>query len=201
MEEQNSQYQQIENYELLRSEVEAALKKKLCTPKDFEYLRERIYARLHTLVSRTTLMRLWGYVDEDVTPRKGTLDILSRLLGYQDWESFQKNAMLSKEQQSNPVMSRKLSVNSDLCIGERLRLTWQPGRVCDLEYLGELSFRVIASENTRIQSGDTFQCSLIVEGEPLYLDNLRKRDSSSSAKPIAYVCGKKTGVYFEFCKP
>ena len=60
MEEQNSQYQQIENYELLRSEVEAALKKKLCTPKDFEYLRERIYARLHTLVSRTTLMRLWA---------------------------------------------------------------------------------------------------------------------------------------------
>ena len=65
MEKQNSQYQQIETYELLRSEVEAALKRKLCTPKDFEFLRERIYARLHVLVSRTTLMRLWGYVDED----------------------------------------------------------------------------------------------------------------------------------------
>ena len=95
-------------------------------------------------------------------------------------------------------MSRKLSVSSDLYIGERLRLTWQPGRVCDVEYLGDLSFRVIASENTRIQPGDTFQCSLIVEGEPLYLDNLRKGDRSTSAKPVAYVCGKKTGVNFEF---
>ena len=199
MAKQNSQYQQIETYEPLRSEVEAALKKKLCTPKDFEYLRERIYARLHTLVSRTTLMRLWGYVDENVTPRKGTLDILSRFLGYKDWEGFQENASLLKEQQSSPVMSRKLSVKSDLYIGERLRLTWQPGRVCDVEYLGNLSFRVIASENTRIQPGDTFQCSLIVEGEPLYLDNLRKGESSSSAKPVAYVCGKKTGVNFEFC--
>ena len=199
MAKQNSQYQQIETYEQLRSEVEAALKKKLCTPKDFEYLRERIYARLHILVSRTTLMRLWGYVDENVTPRKGTLDILSRFLGYKDWEGFQENASLPKEQQSSPVMSRKLSVKSDLYIGERLRLTWQPGRVCDVEYLGNLSFRVIASENTRIQPGDTFQCSLIVEGEPLYLDNLRKGDSSSSAKPVAYVCGKKTGVNFEFC--
>ena len=197
MEKQNSQYQQIETYELLRSEVEAALKKKLCTPKDFEYLRERIYARLHTLVSRTTLMRLWGYVDEEVTPRKGTLDILSRFLGYQDWESYQENASLPKEQQSSPVMSRKLSVSSDLSIGEKLRLTWQPGRVCDVEYLGNLSFRVIASENTRIQPDDTFQCSLIVEGEPLYLDNLRKGDGSSSAETIAYVCGKKTGVNFE----
>lgn len=197
MEKQNSQYQQIETYELLRSEVEAALKKKLCTPKDFEYLRERIYARLHTLVSRTTLMRLWGYIEKDVTPRKGTLDILSKFLGYKDWESFQENTMLPKEQQSSPVMSRNLSVNTDLCIGEKLRLTWQPGRVCDVEYLGNLSFRVIASENTRIQPGDTFQCSLIVEGEPLYLDNLRKGDGSSSAETIAYVCGKKTGVNFE----
>ena len=184
-------------YEQLRTDIETALKKKLQTPKDFEFLRERIYARLHTLVSRTTLMRLWRYVDEEVTPRKGTLDILSRFLGYQDWESFQENTMLPKEQQSSPVMSRKLSVNTDLCIGEKLRLTWQPGRVCDVEYLGNLSFRVIASENTRIQPGDTFQCSLIVEGEPLYLDNLRKGDGSSSAETIAYVCGKKTGVNFE----
>ena len=184
-------------YGQLRTDIETALKKKLQTPKDFEFLRERIYARLHTLVSRTTLMRLWGYVDEDVKPRKGTLDILSRFLGYQDWESYQENASLPKEQQSSPVMSRKLNVNSDLYIGERLRLTWQPDRVCDVEYLGELSFRVIASENTRIQPGDTFQCSLIIEGEPLYLDNLRKGDGSSSAETIAYVCGKKTGVNFE----
>lgn len=184
-------------YGQLRTDIETALKKKLQTPKDFEYLRERIYARLHILVSRTTLMRLWGYVDEEVTPRKGTLDILSRFLGYQDWESYQENASLPKGQQSSPVMSRKLNVNSDLYIGERLRLTWQPDRVCDVEYLGELSFRVIASENTRILPSDTFQCSLIVEGEPLYLDNLRKGDGSSSAETIAYVCGKKTGVNFE----
>ena len=184
-------------YGQLRTDIEIALKKKLQTPKDFEYLRERIYSRLHTLVSRTTLMRLWGYVDEEVTPRKGTLDILSKFLGYKDWESFQENTMLPKEQQSSPVMSRKLSVNTDLCIGEKLRLTWQPGRVCDVEYLGNQSFRVIASENTRIQPGDTFQCSLIIEGEPLYLDNLRKGDGSSSAETIAYVCGKKTGVNFE----
>ena len=34
---------------------------------------------------------------------------------------------------------------------------------------------------------------LQVEGEPLYLDNLRQ----GSAPPIAYVCGKKSGVRFE----
>jgi hypothetical protein len=183
--------------EQLRSEIETALKKKLCTPKDFEFLHERIYARLHILVSRTTLMRLWGYVDEDVTPRKGTLDILAQFIGYQDWDGYCQNSLLPKEQQSSPVMSRRLSVAKELVEGERLRLTWQPDRVCDIEYLGDLQFRVIASENTRLKPGDTFECSLIIEGEPLYLDHL-KQDAQQT---ISYVCGKKSGVMFEYaCK-
>ena len=178
----------------LRKEIEDALHQQLKTPKDFEFLRERIYARLHVLISRTTLMRIWGYVDEGVEPRKGTLDILVRFLGYQGWEEYCQNAQLPKEQQSSPVLNRRLSVAQTLNRGDRLRLIWQPDRVCDVEYLGELDFRVVASENTRLHEGDMFQCSLIIEGEPLYLDNLRQ----GYRPPIAYVCGKKAGVNFEF---
>lgn len=177
----------------LCKEIETALNRQMQTPKDFEYLRERLYARLHVMMSRTTLMRIWGYVEEGVQPRVSTLNILSQFLGYKDWSGFQENAKLPKEQQSSPIMSRRLSV-SELIRGDRLRLTWLPERVCDIEYLGDLSFQVIASENTRLQAGDTFQCSLIIEGEPLYLDNLKQGDN----QPTAYVCGKKTGVYFEF---
>ena len=197
MEKKTSQYQQIETCEQLRSEIETALKKKLQTPKDFEFLRERIYARLHILVSRTTLMRFWGYINEDVSPRKATLDILAQFLGYQDLDGYCQNSLLPKEQQSSPVMSRRLSVAKELVVGERLRLTWNPERICDIEYLGNLQFRVVASENTRLKTGDTFECSLIIEGEPLYLDNLRQDGNP----PIAYVCGKKSGVFFEYVIP
>ena len=93
-------------------------------------------------------------------------------------------------------MSRQLSVAKELNVGEHLRLTWQPDRVCDIEYLGDLQFRVIASENTRLKPGNTFECSLIIEGEPLYLDHLRQ----GAMPAIAYVCGKKTGVWYEFMK-
>ncbi|UKK48255.1 hypothetical protein L6475_13785 [Prevotella sp. E9-3] len=194
MEKKTSQYQQIETCEQLRSEIETALKKKLQTPKDFEFLRERIYARLHILVSRTTLMRFWGYINEDVSPRKATLDILAQFLGYQDLDGYCQNSLLPKEQQSSPVMCRRLSVAKELVEGERLRLTWNPERICDIEYLGNLQFRVVASENTRLKTGDTFECSLIIEGEPLYLDNLKQGDQP----PIAYVCGKKSGVFYEY---
>lgn len=134
------------------------------------------------------------YVDEDVKPRKATLDILSHFLGYEDWDAYCQNSLLPKEQQSSPIMSRRLSVANELNKGERLRLTWQPDRVCDIEYLGDLQFRVTASENTRLKAGDTFECSLIIEGEPLYLDHLKQTGQQS----ISYVCGKLSGVFFEF---
>ena len=178
----------------LRKEIEDALHQQLKTPKDFEFLRERIYARQHILISRTTLMRIWGYVDEDVEPRKGTLDILAQYLGYQSWDDYNMNAQRSKEKQSSPVLNRRLSVAQALNYGDKVRLTWQPKRVCDVEYLGDLNFRVVASENTRLHQGDLFQCSLIIEGEPLYIDNLQQ----DHHLPIAYVCGKKSGVHYEF---
>lgn len=178
----------------LKKEIETALGKPMQTPKDFEFLRERIYARLHIFISRTTLMRIWEYIDEKVEPRRNTLDVLTRFLGYTGWDEYERNTMLPKEQQSSPILSRRLSVANGLVPGNRLRLIWQPERVCDIEYLGELRFVVTVSKNTRLHEGDTFECSLIVEGEPLYLDNLIQGD----CPPIAYVCGKKSGVNFEY---
>ena len=81
----------------LCKEIEAALNQKIKTPKDFIFLRETIYSRLHVLVSRTTLMRIWGYLSEDVTPRVGTLSILAQFLGYRNWEDYCRNACLPKE--------------------------------------------------------------------------------------------------------
>lgn len=180
--------------EKLCREIEAALHKKMRTPKDFDFLRECIFAQRHQLVSNTTLKRVWGYLGDRVQPRVSTLDILVQFLGYRGWEDYCRGAQVSTEPPSNPAMGRRLGVQDSLTRGDCIRLTWQPARVCDVEYLGELTFRVIASENTRLQKGNTFQCSLIVEGEPLYLDNLRQKDYP----PIAYVCGKHTGVMFAY---
>jgi hypothetical protein len=188
--------EKIDQIEQLQTDIETALSMKLKTPKDFEYLRERLFARQHVVVSVTTLKRLWGYVREDVSPRLSTLNTLSQFIGYKDWNEYQNNSLLPKEQQSSPVLTRRLSVNSSLFTGDRLRIFWQPDRVCEVEYLGELKFIVLDSKNTRLKKDDTFECSIIIEGEPLYLDNL----CQSGLSPVAYVCGKKSGVMFEFIK-
>ena len=174
--------------------IEEALGKEIRTPKDFEMLRERIYDRLRILISATTLKRVWGYLDDGVQSRQGTMDILARFIGYQNYEDYEANAATYKhEAQSSPVMSRKLNVAEELESGDRVRITWHPNRVCETTYLGGLTFSVHASRNTRIKEGNTFQCSLFIEGEPLYIDNLIQENRP----PVAYVCGKKSGIRFE----
>lgn len=163
------------------------------TPKDFELLRENIFARTGVLLSATTLKRIWGYIDEGVEARPATLGYLARFLGYADWNDYCSRSDACGDIESNPVISRKLNVGSTLEPGDRLRIYWQPGRICEAEYQGNLSFKVISSEKTRISAGDTFECALVIDGEPLYIDRLTMGDRP----PVAYVCGRKGGVRYE----
>ena len=178
----------------LRREIETAVNRRLATPKDFDALREMIFSRLHILVSATTLKRIWGYLDDNVCTRRSTLDILARYVGYADFEAFENGAAASGgELPSNPIMARRIDVDEQLQPGDLLRLTWQPGRVCDVEYRGERLFCVVASQNTRLCAGNTFKCSLMIEDEPLYIDSL----IADGSAPVAYVCGKRSGIRFE----
>jgi len=174
-------------------EIERATGRVMHTPKDFDFLRECIYARLNVLVSATTLKRIWGYLRDDVQTRQSTWDILARYLGYRDYEHYKVSLSNGEEQQSDPILSRRLNVTDELKCGDRLCVTWLPNRRCEITYQGNLRFEVLHSLNTRLQPGDTFQCGLFIEGEPLYLDNLLQEEKP----PIAYVCGKKSGIRFE----
>ena len=184
----------MDSIKRLCSEIETAIHHQLTTPKDFDTLREMVFSRLHILISATTLKRIWGYLSDGVTPRRSTLDILAQYLGYADFEAFANGATADGgELPSNPIMARRIDVDEQLQPGDLLRLTWQPGRVCDVEYRGERTFCVIASQATRLQPGNTFKCSLMIEDEPLYIDSL----IADGSAPVAYVCGKRSGIRFE----
>ena len=175
----------------LCSQIEDALGRGMRTPKDFEYLSRRIFARLKVMVSVSTLKRIWGYVGGEVEPRRATLDILARFLGYSDFDDFVRRAG-TVERESAEVMSDRLSVES-LHPGDRLLLTWLPDRECLVEYNGGSGFTVVESKGTRLQPDDTFRCSLFIDGEPLFIDDLTR----PGHEPTAYVCGKRSGIRVE----
>jgi hypothetical protein len=176
---------------LLRESIEASIGRKLRTPKDFDILAESIFKKLHQHISPTTLKRLWGYLDENVKPHYSTLNSVARLLGFNNFSHFEQCSM-NEEMASAPVLGTSISPASEIDTNCRLRLTWAPDRVCLIRHLGAGLFVVEQSENTRLMPGNTFECDIIIDGEPLYLDNLIQ----NNRPPIGYVCGKRNGVHF-----
>lgn len=82
-----------ENYKALMVAAEKAVGRKMCTPRDFDFLAMRIFDSTHSYMSPTTLKRFWGYLNNSKTykPRKSTLDLLSIFVGYKEYEVFARN--------------------------------------------------------------------------------------------------------------
>ena len=51
--------------------------------------------------------------------------------------------------------------------GEMLEVRWRPDRRCILEYIGKEHFKVIKSENSKLNEGDTFRSAILFwESQP-----------------------------------
>ena len=185
-------------HQALIAQVELVSKREMKTPRDFEWLSGDMQEKRGVRVSANTLKRLWGYLPSASQPREYTLDCLARYLGYNNYAHFisHEQDLAGEDSSSEAVISKKLNVSQDLAIRDRLLLTWNPGRTCTVRHLGNEQFVVEEAERTRLQPGNTFRCGLVIEGEPLYLDDLVQNGRS----PVAYVCGKTHGIHFEIIK-
>ena len=179
-----------EIYEL-RLRIEASIKRKIETPADFDFLRGIIWERTHEQISTSTLKRLWGYVDGVDNARNSTLNVLSKALGYENWDAFILKLKSENVDNSDLVMSESMS-SGDLKIGDRLMIAWQPNRVCRLKYLGDNQFEVMESQNSKLKVGDTFRCGLFILGEPVYINDLRQ--NNGTGEPKLFVIGNKSGL-------
>lgn len=175
----------------LREKIEEMLGRKMMVPRDFAWLSERVQERTRQRVSATTLRRFWGYVNEGVSASKYTKDVLAHFLGYADYEEF-VGLHGSGEEQSQEVLDKQFACDG-LYEGQMLKLSWLPDRTCVVRHLGHGRFEVMASENTRLTRGDTFECHLFINHEPAYLHDWRHGDNDA----VTYAIGKKNGIIVE----
>ena len=173
-------------------EVERVAGLHMETPQDFVWLSEQISRQRRSSVSVNTLKRLWGYLPSNyATTRRSTLDTLAQYVGFRDYATF-CNQQDIKSTVSNKVLSRHLNTKM-LERGLKLHVTWMPDRDLVVEHQGAGRFVVRSVENSKLSVGDTFDCLLIIENEPLYLGNL----IHEGQPPVSYVAGKQDGVRFE----
>jgi len=173
----------------LRLDIERELKRRIKTPYDFEFLAGVVWERLHENISPTTLKRLWGYIDGADTTRRTTLCLLSRFLGYPDWEDYLAALASRTDDESNTFQGEGLHMD-ELSEGDRIEVTWLPNRRCVFRYEGNAHFTVVEAENAKLHVGDRFETACFIIGHPMYIDRLIRGDEP----PTAYIAGSKNGL-------
>ena len=176
-----------EDFDRLRKEVESLVGRSIKSPKDFDFLERQIQGYTNERISVSTLKRMWGYVATQSKPSLFNLNLLSRMVGYPDWKTFVggQEGMAS----SRFFVKSKLIADA-LCVGEQVKLSWNPGRIVTVVYRGNDFFEVLESINSKLAKGDTFTCHQFVTDEPLYLSNL----THAGIPPCNYVAGQNGGV-------
>lgn len=96
----------------LREAVEQRFGSRLATDRDYRQLSAHIFSTCTQLLSPSTLKRLWGYLNEPVTPRRHTLSVLAQYAGFSDWDAFINASPTAIE--SGPVGHTILDVSSQL---------------------------------------------------------------------------------------
>ena len=177
----------------LRQEVEQQFGTILKTHVHFVALTEAIEAALHEHLSPTTLERVWGYSTRryDTVSRR-TLDVLSRYIGRGNWDEFCHHLRKAAGTESDFFTEGILDVAS-LSIDTRLRLGWQPDRVCEVRYLGNYRFIVESVTNGSLRVGDTFSCLQFQLGKPLYMDCF-EREGEPTGQSQRYAVGRENGL-------
>ncbi len=179
--------------EKLKKEVERVVGHELREARDFDELSLLLIRGTRERLSPTTLKRFWGYLkNENVQTRPHTLNVLARFVGYKSYDDFCENACETVEPQSGITTTERVSA-CELKWGKKLVIRWLPDRRIVVKHQGDGHFIVTEAEHSKLNVGDTFVCHLMLQHEPLYLDQL----VHEGMPPTTYVAGQRNGVTIE----
>lgn len=132
------------------------------TPSDFDYLSIKVKKATGEDISATTLKRIFGYIQAASFPRRSSLGVLARYLGYLGWGHFVENVDICSAFVHNDVL-----LESQLSEGDQVTLEWNPDRHVVLMALQGKRFQVLESHNAKIQSGDEMTILMLALNQPL----------------------------------
>lgn len=179
----------IPELQSLLDAVEKKYGRPIVAHNDFNTLSVVLDHECHEILSSSTLKRLWGYVSLRTTPRKSTLDILSKYAGYKDFSDFRTSQHGKLDDTSGYLETSYLSAD-DVPENGILRIGWEPGRVLLLRRIGPILFEVVESHNSKLKAGDRFETSCFFKGLPLILATVYR----DGEKLPSFIAGKEKGL-------
>lgn len=166
---------------ILLSAVEAKYGSIPRSPTDFELLGAMIASSVKRTISASTLKRLWGYSKSVSSPTFSTLSLLSRYVGYADWEAFCRFSP-DKEipYQTSAFTDGKIIAATDLPADTTYMLTWHPQKsVVLIKQIGGANrFRVVSATNIKLMEGDIVEIDSFAVGLPLHASVVTRNGES-----------------------
>lgn len=138
-----------------------------------------------------TIKRLMGFIDDEREPRKTTLDIIARYLGYSSWEEMEGLQATPTTSAFVPHKTDEIIVR-DLPLRSRVRFSYRPNRVVTIEYQGDYHFNVVESRNSKLQVGDRLTLTHIIHNYPLLVSEVL-RDGRSLG---SFTAGDSSGIVY-----
>jgi hypothetical protein len=144
-------------------------------PSDCEFLSLDIESRIGVHIGATTLKRLVGFAQDERMPHTSTLDAIARYLGYTHWDELSK----IEDQGNSDFDTPEDEVRSaDLQPGANIEITYLPDRELKFEYLGDNRYRVLGSENSKLQKDDEVEIHHFMLHHPLLVVNVWRSGES-----------------------
>lgn len=175
--------------EELKSLVEQKYGKILATTTDFEEFSLYLEKKTCGTVSPSTLKRLYGYVSDNHKPRMVTLDVLSQYIGHKSYMEFTHWLKTSTKYNSSFFKANQL-VSSDLREGSLVSIGWSPNRLLLLRYLGDSTYEIEKSENSKLLPGDRFVTGCFIKEQPLFLPYIER----GGERTASFVAGRNGGL-------
>lgn len=130
---------------------------------DFEILAQAIKDKTGEGLGTNTLKRLCGYKTRQVEPRHSTMDVIARYLGFSDYDSLIME--IGEEADISMFSPMEIIEAANLNIGRHIKVTYEPNREVELEYVGDNRFIVINVKGSRnIHVGDIMTISRLAKG-------------------------------------
>lgn len=178
------------NQEIIRR-IEEKFGKKLEYSCDCEALSEAIREETGQRIAVATLKRMTGFASQQCNPHLSTMDILARYVGYPNYK------LLAKEINDDTEISDFAWVeeleSKTLKEGTQLQITYDPGRVLVLTYLGNDTFIVNESYKSKLKQGDKVTISHFTKGFELLVSDV-VRDGESLGPYQAAKAGGLTSI-------
>ena len=144
-------------------------------PSDCENLSLDIESKTRVRIGATTLKRLLGFAHDERTPHASTLDAIAHYLGYAHWEEL----LLIEDKGNSGFGTSDEEIRSvELQPDVHVEITYLPDRRVVMQYLGNQRYRIVESENSKLQKGDELEIQNFVLHHPLLVLNVLREGES-----------------------